>query len=259
VVALASDAEGRIVVALRQRGGEGALCGYLKEGPAYSLRGREARPLHEGAWLTPQVVSATWGHVGFWDGQTLELRFGSMLQVLPPSQPLAQARLALFAPSAGAKRPALLVFGRGRLHYHGQLYLDCSLGWTPDVPVGNPLTVPPLAWHVRSTSELELAGLGADGTAYWSVVKLARDEVCISVPCVSSDNGYRAVAIVRPGLVAAVSPSRVDWLRAGGRSFAWSTTQFALPRPVACFPCRPTGELIVVCGNGSLVRVSVPA
>jgi hypothetical protein len=88
---------------------------------------------------------------------------------------------------------------------------------------------------------------------------LGRDGLRASAPGVSQEHGYRAAAIVRPGLVAAVGPSRVDWLRAGGRSFSWSRTQLSLPRPVACFPCRPTGELLVVCASGVVVRVTVPA
>jgi hypothetical protein len=38
-----------------------------------------------------------------------------------------------------------------------------------------------------------------------------------------------------------------------------STTPIALPRTVACFPSPVTNELIVVCADGFVVRVPVPA
>jgi hypothetical protein len=257
VVALATDASGSLVVVLRQSGDEGTLCSYAKDGPAYSPVGRMVRPVAEGAWLTPQVVRAGLGpYVGFCGGGEVQLLYGPMLQPVPADGRVLPGRLALLGPSAEGERPPFLVLGSGRIAYYS---LEGALGWTPDLPPGSTLLVPPLAWRPRSRTELELAGLGTDGTAYWSLVQFTREEVRVSATSASSGGGYRAVAIVRPGLVAAVGPSRVDWLRAGGRSFAWSTTQLTLPGPVACFPCRPTGELIVVCGNGSAVRVTVPA
>ncbi len=259
VLALATDVLGRMVVALRQSGSDGALCSYLEEGPVYVPHCWQSRPLGEGAWLTPQVLAAGHGrYVGLYDGEAIQLLIGPMLQTVWTRERPADHRAALLGPPSEGERPTILILGAGRVGDSGEASLQGPLGWTPEIPEGSSLRVPPLAWHARSAYEVELAGLSAEGTVYWSLVRLTHEEVRLVALSVSSENGYRAAAIVRPGLVAAVGPSRVAWLRAGSRSFAWSTTQLALPRPVACFPCRPTGELIVVCGNGTVARMMVP-
>ena len=70
---------------------------------------------------------------------------------------------------------------------------------------------------------------------------------------------YLAAALIRPGFVAAVTPSRIYWMRAAASGFTWThTTRADLPAAVACFASPQTQELLVVCGDGTLGRVAIP-
>jgi hypothetical protein len=67
---------------------------------------------------------------------------------------------------------------------------------------------------------------------------------------------YLAVRIVRPGLVAALTHSGIEWYRAGKAQFTTEgVTEASFPNAVACFGYEPTKELIVVSGDGSIGRV----
>jgi hypothetical protein len=249
-----------VVVLRGHEGGGGELDSYVKEGATYVQK--QGRPLAvgEGAWLTPRVVHAGGASfVGLHDGESFELLSGPLLLPVGNPRRLSGVALALLAVPSPADRPPTLVLEGGRALYHGGgSKLQADLGWTPCVPAGSSLRAPPLAWHPRSATDLEVAGLGPDGTVFWSLLEVRPEGMRVASASVSSVNGYRAVAVVRPWLVAAAGPSRVHWLRAGSRTFSWSMTQVALPNPVACFPCRPTGELIIVCGDGEVVRLAVP-
>jgi hypothetical protein len=75
-----------------------------------------------------------------------------------------------------------------------------------------------------------------------------------------SPHGYRACAIVRPGLVAGVTEKGIDWLRTGGKYVTtMSTTAVTFNEPIAAFHSPLTGEVLVVCKDGLLERVTVPA
>ena len=45
---------------------------------------------------------------------------------------------------------------------------------------------------------------------------------------------------------------------AGKYLTAYSTTPVSLPEPVAAFPSPLTGEVLIVCKDGTLERVTVP-
>jgi len=68
----------------------------------------------------------------------------------------------------------------------------------------------------------------------------------------------RAVALVQAGLLAAVTPTAVHWLRRGPEGFRLTTvTKAALPAALACFPHYRGHELIVVCAEGTVARTSL--
>ncbi len=135
-----------------------------------------------------------------------------------------------------------------------------ALGWTPGLPESNSLHAPPLAC-LRYASELELAGVDEDGVVHWSRLVRAGAELSLAGACDRScEGGYRAAAFVRPGVVAAVTPSRVDWLRAGQNHFLLQgSSPMLVPFAVACFASAATHELLVICRDGTLVRVPLPA
>jgi hypothetical protein len=125
---------------------------------------------------------------------------------------------------------------------------------------GETLTPVPLAWLPRDRHHLEVAGLEQGGAVYWSLIHFGdHGKAKTLATAVSRGEVYVATALVRPGLVAAVGRSRVDWLRAGANGFAVvGRTPASIFRVVACFPSFLTGEVIVVCADGFVVRVPVP-
>src|SRR5262249_30853038 len=98
------------------------------------------------------------------------------------------------------------------------------------------------------------------GSVYWSLIHLGeRGKPRTLATAVSSGEVYVATALVRPRLVAAVGRSRVDWLRAGPNGFTVvGRTAASIFRVMTCFPSFLTGEVIVVCADGFVVRVPVP-
>jgi hypothetical protein len=97
---------------------------------------------------------------------------------------------------------------------------------------------------------------------HWSLLDAGRDGPQIKILAHNSSvraEGYLAATLLRPGHVAGVSRSHIDWLRGGSKEFAcWSVTEAALARSVACFPSYRTGELVIVCSDGVVVRVPIP-
>ena len=78
----------------------------------------------------------------------------------------------------------------------------------------------------------------------------------------STHDGYLATTLLRSNFLAGVRKSQIEWLRCSDTSSVLtlvSTTPISLPKAVACFPSHPTNELIVVCAEGFVVRVPVPA
>jgi hypothetical protein len=93
---------------------------------------------------------------------------------------------------------------------------------------------PGLAWLPRGPSEPELAALTAG-----ALLEVGPDVLRRVQDAASSQEGCRAVAVVRPGLVAAVGPSHIDWLRPDGRRLCGQTTPLPLPDR---WPTSPAGR-----------------
>lgn len=135
-----------------------------------------------------------------------------------------------------------------------------SLGWTPGVAAGNPLLATPLSC-LRYAGKLELAGVDEAGVLHWSRLTMSdhgllADGAC-DLPC---EGGYLAATLLRPGCVAAVRASRVEWLRTYVNNFfaLQESADVRLPQAVACFTSAATNELLVVCRDGTLERLALP-
>jgi hypothetical protein len=135
-----------------------------------------------------------------------------------------------------------------------------TLGWTPGLPPGWPLSSSSIAWLQPAPDHLELAGLGPTGTLYWSALQIQGEGVeNVTTKAATGDEGYLAATIVRSRLAAGVTRSAIHWLSpAAAGLVARSTTRVSLSGAVACFPSHATHELIVVCRDGQLARVPVP-
>ena len=143
--------------------------------------------------------------------------------------------------------------GRGKDRRH-----ETGLSWWPTSPEGSPLRSVPVSWASFAPGHIDLAGLGEDGSLQGSRLK----DGDLFTTCTAAgprEGGYLAAAIVREGLVAGVTRSRIEWLLHGARRFLpWRTTEVSIPSAVACFPCRQTRELVVVCKDGAVVNVPIP-
>jgi tetratricopeptide (TPR) repeat protein len=286
VLSLATDSGGELVVALDEpQPGAWAITSYamVPEG-GYQVR-QHVDYAYAAAWLSPLVVEPSRQLLtGVWRGDQLGFLSSPLLVACgaleaPPNQGEIDGALLLPSLAPPRQATAVLLFGSNRIWY-GEDLVICSgeytpepnyeweahtwyegdLGWTPVTPEGSPLQGLPVAWLRCDHEHLELAALTANGTVRWSSLQLQEGRLAVSASngFVRAE-GYLAATLVRPGLVAAVSRSHIDWLLAGGRGFTrWATTPAHIPLAVACFASAGTSELIVVCRNGVVVRVPVP-
>jgi hypothetical protein len=174
----------------------------------------------------------------------------------------AQVAVLLPAPSQGAA--ALLCFAGPTAWLHPleaqpEMVTVTGLGGPVQAPKGSSIWNPPVSL-LRVGDDLELVIMNTDGALYWYRLhingwQLERRAALSAAP----EGGYRAATLIRSGLVAAVSRTQIDWLRAGERLQQLGETPADLSQAVACFASWPTGELLVVCANGELVRVPLPA
>ena len=135
--------------------------------------------------------------------------------------------------------------------------------WQPSQPETSSLCV--ASWVGSDPEHLEVAGLSDSGTLHWAAFHFGDGNLDLVAANVATnetgylETGYLAATIVRPGLVAGVTRSRIDWFRSGASKFTLrSSTDMAIPSTVACFPSRRTSELIVVCRDGFISRVPIP-
>jgi tetratricopeptide (TPR) repeat protein len=139
-------------------------------------------------------------------------------------------------------------------------FYTAALGWTPSIKDGSTLLTAPLSWLLYA-NDLELAGID-DGVLNWSRLHFGEtrmEVVARSTAPRTQRTNFTAAALVRPSLVAGVSPERVEWLRAGATHLTvWEITTASLPQAVACFASAATGELLVIGQDGVLVRIPLP-
>jgi hypothetical protein len=175
-----------------------------------------------------------------------------------PASPLPPTmHLRLAVPYYGYRAP--FTFQGGAVSWGGQRVF---VGWMPESAPGSTLFAPPLAWLVASPTHVELAGLFDHATLYWTELVRRPDVLGMRTIPFVAPGGFRAASIWKAGHVIGVtSQNRILYLRARGNRFEeWALPgEIKLPsRAVAAFPSRPTGELLVVLEDGTLVRMPVP-
>ena len=130
-------------------------------------------------------------------------------------------------------------------------------GWEACVPeVGN-LRHAALSWLYKGPEGGEIAGIGAQGQVYHSEIRLDSAHRSATTRDLWAPSPHLAVAISRPGHLAAVTSAGVLALRRnqdGLRCKDW-THVVSLPTAVACFTIPGGKEVIVVCADGTLVRL----
>jgi tetratricopeptide (TPR) repeat protein len=266
VIALATDDDGRWLVALTGSPGRGrTLTSYewSSEG-AY----RHVLALGLGAlstpWLTPVFEVSGDALVGAWlDSTLVVMSVGTMthhssMKFSADHNP--SAALAIPTRSGGGydilrAEPYGWVLA-ARFHKPDR---PTGLNWRPIPPSNQSLRSAPVSSNWRDPDHLELAGLGNYGTIYWGLLHRGEDSLS-SVASGSSGErgGYHAVTIAQPGVLAGVSPTRIDSYRcSAGRLVLHHSEPIQLDVIAACFHCRWTHELIVIRAEGSIHRFSL--
>jgi tetratricopeptide (TPR) repeat protein len=301
VTSLAADAKGRMVVACREsRQTSMSLSSYAQDADGTYQRQGNVFYSRGTSWLTPALARLYDDcFAGLWDGDKLNFCRGPLLvyagSVAPPrdSEHVSHALLlpGLWSqPDDPGMHPVSQEINldaeiRSRPGSLTALLLDAGVlwcgtvrpgeqlapahtgmtrfpfPWRPSRPEGSSLQFAPLAWLVHGPNSAELAGLGENGSVYWSALHLGdleqRGAYATNVSVRAE--GYLAAALLRPGFVAGVARRSIDWLRCGPKQFTLhSATKVFLPSAVACFPSHITRELLVVCRDGVVVRVPAP-
>jgi tetratricopeptide (TPR) repeat protein len=279
VRALSTSLDGQVLVANQQRHdpNSGAV--------AYSFITCHVRKL--GSWELGVPSQESWDALGLaqgvardvsgwtwcaWDSEGLIFGKGLFPQPLPLEGKLAEdwwPNAALLLPARSQGVASLLCF-RASLAWVQPLQHDLTgysstvtnIGWTPQPHPESTLWHLPISW-LRAGDNLEVAGLNVDGSLKWTKLHINgwHLENVASFSSKLVDDGYRAATIIGRGLLAAVAQTRIHWFRTGTASRMEKTgeTPADLTHAVACFASLSTGELLVVCSDGELVRVPLPS
>jgi hypothetical protein len=272
VSALATSSDGRSLVVLRSQGSQsGILSSYARsaDGTYHLLLGMSVDDLTQ-PWLTPILTVDGEEIVGVWDGESLYYLTVRTL-ISWGSTP---------RPGSGVSPPAGLLLPRtGRTELPFSVLMPFGESWLVVDPSGGSLSATQLRWRpsLRPSSSLrslalssnrsdpehlEVVGLEGDGCLHWAELRSEAEAGRLELVAnnrATTAGGYLATTLIRSRVIAAVTASRIDWLRCGADRFARSSsTNVTMHSAVACFFSRRTGELIVVNSGGDLDRVVVP-
>lgn len=267
VTALAADPGGELVIALRPRPeGSAELTSYTRNGATFLATTQ--RPLDRDCFgLTPLLVEAGQPFLGVWDGERLEHFLGSRLL------PVDWMELALAGESSiaflvsrspwGLSGTDLFFTGERSLFFKNAEFrngVGLDVGWALGPPPP-PLRLPVLSRLQRASHSLELAGVGPSGQACRCLLHLQPNGRYVTEYTGRTEEAeYLAATLLGPYRMAAVRKSGIDWITAGAqRLTVRSRTEANLAGAVACFSSPLTGELLVVFGDGALMRVPTPA
>ena len=130
---------------------------------------------------------------------------------LKPATYWTDSHYELLLPSEpSSSSPKLFAFFGPEL-YSIPLTIDrawhCKVGWFPHAcTLSGAFSAPPLTWSYVTGVRIEFAGLGLENTAYLARISLADFQTnCDKLLSALHIDGYRCVAIIRPGFVAAVT------------------------------------------------------
>jgi hypothetical protein len=272
---LAVSDNGSFVAVLTESGNGNAplhLASFVRSDSSYHYKvGILAEGTPGASWLCPHLWGVNLDRVNvlFWTGAALWVKRGPMLLNVARQEYAAADALPRFALSLppGDTVPewlAMLTLDGTTAAFYGTNVEGgprawAPLGWGPELVEAGTLKAPSLAWRYRGSSDLELAGVTANGSRlHWSELAFRDGDLVVVASATFSSAGapLRAVQFVRRGLLAAVTASSVLWLRQERNGFALARVDnLDLSGAVACF-WNPLGNALVVVGaDGSLTQV----
>jgi tetratricopeptide (TPR) repeat protein len=269
VLSLAARSDGGAVVVLTSRGSEGITLTGIDGSQVYSM--------DIGSSLFPETAVPTLCSALAGDGK----RYGFALFAGrewrffrgPPFVPVDEGELPvdegepaavfLLSPTdaqAFAEPILLALYDHGFVSWNGHSRVASAIGqggWRPAKP-GSALRFPALSWLEKGPAGVEIVGIDAEGCLYASEVRLDNGVMLaeVSTKALPGPPRFLAAAVLRPNLIAAVTSNAVYWLRRRADGLrVIDQTKVSLPLAVACFRDHQGKELIVVCANGTVVRV----
>jgi tetratricopeptide (TPR) repeat protein len=271
VLSLATDADGKIVAVLHATPAPPLLLSVCREGSSGEYGPPERRPwgYEPGhAWLCPLLLEDEL--TGLWTGNQMVRVIEHSDLAFTWSEAPPAAALLLPAPPQPGRAQDRIPAHRWHLFRANQVWstvrwdtdflAPAVLGWTPGSVAGTNLSPAPLGWLQRDLLQVELAAATASGVAGYALLAFDREgDAAVRTSLLTKGEGYLAATVVRPGLVAAVGPARIDWLGVGGAGFKLrGTTRAELRSALACFASQPTRVLVVVGVDGGVAVVPVP-
>jgi len=273
VQSLSTDSWARFLVALFEKNPAFAeLRSFTLEesaGNVESYRVHQARAEVYGndCQLAPLIVPLTrkgWT-VGLWDNEGLSVMRGPLLTPMEKFQPTGIENIsgAFLLPPYQALRDEHVILWFEADGVWSQLNQKtpprkARLGWCPDIREGSSLATASFSWLLTGPDKVELAALRADGVVCWSRLQLEGEHFSYNASRSSTDPGFLAVALVREGLLAAVRPDGVVWIRCGPNDMEpQSGRPLDASKVIACFACHVTHELILVCRDGMVGRLAI--
>jgi tetratricopeptide (TPR) repeat protein len=138
-----------------------------------------------------------------------------------------------------------------------------TVPWLPGRPIGTSLANCPVDWLIPARSVLEVCGLVAEGTLYWSRFDaLDPDAPTTRTRTRTHPDRFLAACLVTPGVVAAATGrNEVLWYRESGDGLLphGPPIRLGVPaRAVALVAPARSGRLIVVLEDGSAVQLFRP-
>ncbi len=236
IKALATDASGRFLVVAHE-GNEVVSYSRRLDGPYFKIASIETGP----GLVLSNVTGGDRARIVLADGEKLATYDCPALQLC------RKVRLADVEPAAILlDGDRFVAFAESRAV---SLKEDHLLGWTPEAPEGSSLRAAPLSTLPVGQEGLEVAGIQA-GVVAWASLPAPRSNERPAA-LFRSGGGYRAVTLVRPGVLAAVSRSGIERLEVSQSSLVQTSITAAVAgNAVACFHVEATQEIVVVLADG---------
>lgn len=267
---LSVSPDGQMVLALQVDFGNEEVASSTLTAYVCKHGGWEPGMVPQKGWLAVDIAQGMFGGGEYrwfaWDREALIVGCGSAAIGWPklPEDGRELSSGIVLPPVPGRSVGTLLLFDGGSVwnrFLSGEAPEQTGgrrpLGWGPGVPEGTGLLAATLSW--LQCDEIQLAGL-SNSVLYWSSLRFSALEFTVAATHSASSTGdYRAAAIIGPNRVAAVDSNRIDWLRVAGSIQKISETPADLSQASAAFVSPPTSELLIVCSDGHLVCVPLPA
>jgi tetratricopeptide (TPR) repeat protein len=135
-----------------------------------------------------------------------------------------------------------------------------ELGWAPAGIEGTTLQNRSLSWLPQNGRLLCVAGASGGGDPNYSEVDLTSSHQVRTARLPGFIGPCLAVCVAQPGLLAAIAPKRLLWLRTRFPTFQVERSiEGEFEGAIGCFASPRTDEILIVFQDGEIGRVAIPS